>query len=179
MPASGFSIAIRVSDPKWLEKNAERLLDFSALFGELRDAWVEHNKDKFEQSMGAQELGVWMDDTTFWKELSDAYLAEKEREGYEDWLMVRTGELMDGLVSGSGPDWYEDIAERRCLFGTLNIKAFYNRETRPVMFLDEEDRKAFVKLVVAYLEWKVPFGRPPSPEVRRMDAEFRALMAGS
>ena len=110
-----------------------------------------------------------------WKPLDPDYAESKENAGYPDWLMVRDGELMRSLTQNQKPGWFEDVNPLSAQFGTLLKQAFYNQLTRPVQFLDVEDRLMIQDMVDAWLNGGPPFDPYEPGDTERMDAEFKAM----
>jgi len=151
-----YTISIRFKNAGMMAKQAEKMKDFSALFRVIENLWVEHNKDKFDKARGAQEMGVSFPDGIFWEELSEKYLARKEAQGYDDWLMVKSGALMRSLTD-RGTGWFDIIEPMAAYWGTELPEAGYNFESRPTVFLDPVDRKNIVDTLYKWLEDMPPF----------------------
>ena len=124
---------------------AERMKDFSIPFGNIIANWTRSNVDKFGAGRGSESSGFSGGALTpaRWDPLTEKYRQAKQRRGFADWLMVRTGELMGALTARGGFGEYIDA--HRAVFGTpLDAsdadKALYNSEKRPTVFLNESDR---------------------------------------
>lgn len=176
MPFNTFAVEVRFKGRQQWAAFVQRLGSFKVVFDAIIDRWVGHNVEKFEASKGAETTGYYFDDDVAWLPLkSDAYRAQKRRDGYEDWLMVRTGELKDSLTSrDSGPYWYEDVGDEQATFGTLDRKAEWNAATRPVMFLDGNDRAMILEMFGSYMEGEPPF-RPFVGTGQVMDREYKGI----
>lgn len=144
------------------------------MFEAFIERWQEHNEAKFEAAQGMEATGV-MFDGAWWKPLSPEYMAEK-RKDYDDWLMVRDGDLIESLTNPGASGWYEEVTDTTARFGTLLKQATFNWESRPVMFLDQEDAANLRGLVIAHLEDRAPFANWVPPAGKQMDAEFHSIM---
>lgn len=151
-------------DPKNFEKLEEiraRLDDFSIPFASIIAEWAEGNKRrKFAKGVGAERTGV--DQTTAsWQPVTESYYRQKHgpivrgnRTLYPDWLMVKTGALMEALSTVGGFSEYKDA--HRAVFGTpLNPEsaaaASGNKEKRPTVFLDRTDHGVIRRELQRYL----------------------------
>ena len=124
---------------------AQRVRNFSIPFANIIAEWAAGNARKFAAGEGAEIGGASGQDLrpASWTPLSDRYRQAKQRKGFSDWLMVRTGALMESLTSSGG--FAQFIDAHRAVFGTpLDAedadKAMYNSESRPTIFLSEPDR---------------------------------------
>lgn len=176
MPVSSFRIKIILKGEEQIARLGDRLHDFREVFDRFLDRFVRHNRDKFESGRGMEGGGTAFDFETRWKADSPKYSASKRRAGYEDWLMVRTGELMRSLTGRDNFGWYEKLDTHGATFGTLVRQAWYHRETRPVMFLDVQDLNTLRDLFGAYLEGEPPFRAFVPDRGKALDAEFAAIM---
>jgi hypothetical protein len=150
--------------PQNFEKLTEiraRLEDFSVVFSNIIDEWAKGNvKRKFARAIGGEKKGVDQI-MTRWEPVSEAYYRQKHgpivrgnRQLYPDWLMVKTGNLMNTL--GTRGLFAEFIDKKRAVFGTpLNDEAeaaaLGNQETRPTVFLDRTDRNVIRRELQQYL----------------------------
>jgi hypothetical protein len=145
----GYHINLRKYTKFSTQALADRVADLSGIWANVRDAWLEHNQDKFNQAKGQQDSGVTFESGTEWMPLTERYSAEKSWAGYDDWLMVRTGELMSDMTYGAqgSSNWSEDLSQpMSAAFGSTNEKIGWNWMkhgiyNRPAQFLDQEDRE--------------------------------------
>lgn len=147
-----FRLQLKI-DPKNFDKISEmraRLDDFSVPFVNIISAWAKGNvKRKFAKSVG-QELTGSEQSPASWAPVTMAYYRQKHgpivrgtRTLYPDWLMVRTGALMEALGTRGG--FGEFVDKHRAVFGTPMApdeaaKASGNKASRPTVFLDRTDR---------------------------------------
>lgn len=151
-------------NPKNFEKLDEirsRLEDFSVVFGNIISEWAQGNvKRKFARAMGGEKMGVDQI-MTRWEPVTEAYYRQKHgpivrgnRQLYPDWLMVKTGNLMNTL--GTRGLFAEFIDKKRAVFGhPLNDEAeaaaMGNIESRPTIFLDRTDHHVIRRELQRYL----------------------------
>jgi len=176
-----FSVSIVFRNWDALEQMKHRVAGFQEVFEAIIERWTAHNADKFEEARGAQLSGVIFDVDTepvMWKGVTDEYAAEKTRDGFPNWLMVRTGELMASLTEPGNLGWYAEVEKDYALFGTILNKAIWHRFTRPVNFLDSEDRQMIRDMFGAYLDGEAPFRQYEKSEAKVMDAEFKSMFKG-
>ena len=135
---------------------AQRMEDFSIPFGKIIDNWAASNVLKFGAGKGSESSGFSGGALTpsRWEPLTEKYRAAKEKKGFSNWLMVRTGDLMSSLTSRGA--FAEFIDAHRAVFGTpLDAedadKALYNSETRPTVFLSESNRLNIRSELQAYI----------------------------
>lgn len=124
---------------------AERVKDFSIPFANIIAEWAKSNEMKFAAGKGSETSGFSGGALTpsRWEPLTVKYQFAKARKGFTNWLMVRTGSLMQALTDVSG--FAQFIDAHRVVFGTpLDAedadKAMYNREKRNTIFLSESDQ---------------------------------------
>jgi len=181
MPIGSFNVRLTLKNQSAFERLGKKVQDFRPVWEEVITRWLSHNEDKFAEGRGAQLSGVDFDmesEPVMWMGVTDEYAAEKTRTGFENWLMVRTGELKTSLTERHTVDWWEEQEPLAVRFGTMNKKAFWNWEKRPTMFLDVMDRQMIRDMVGAYLNFEPPFRPWTGQEVKRMDAEFRSQFGG-
>ena len=158
-----FRLRVEVN-PKNVEKLdeiASRLKDFSVVFSNIIDEWATGNvKRKFARGLGAERTGIDQPPAE-WKPVSQAYYRQKHgpivrgsRTLFPDWLMVKTGTLMNALGRRGGFTEYVDA--HRAVFGTpidpdAAAAAIGNKETRPTVFFDRTDRHAIRRELQQYL----------------------------
>lgn len=181
MPVSGFRVKITLLQGDALPRMIERIRQgFEDVYHEIIERFAAHNEDKFEEAAGAQGTGVSFDSgNVIWKPLSPAYAAAKAAGGYSDWLMVREGDLIESMTNPDDAGWYEEVGDRHARFGTILPQAEYNADTRPVMFLDPDDRQMTADMFGNYLGGEGPFREYVPPRAKTLDAEFHAIMGGT
>lgn len=160
---------------------AARVTGFKEVFEAIIDRWVAHNRDKFEEARGAQLSGVVFDtevEPVMWQGVTDDYAAQKSMDGFENWLMVRSGDLMRSLIERDNLGWWEDVQPLFAEFGTILLTAEYHRFNRPVNFLDVQDREMIRDMFAAYLNFDGPFKPFQRSDAERMDAEFKSQFRG-
>ena len=144
-----------------LEEVRARLRDFSVPFAAIIAEWAQGNvRRKFAKGAGAELTGVDQAPAT-WQPVTEGYYKQKhgpivrgDRKLYPDWLMVRTGALMEALGTVGGFGEYTDA--HRAVFGTplspeSAAAAAGNREKRPTIFLDRTDRAMVRRELQRYL----------------------------
>lgn len=178
MPVSGFRVKITLLNGTALPRMIARIrAGFEDVYHEIIERFTAHNEDKFDQAAGAQGTGTAFDSgMVIWKPLSPAYAAEKSAAGYNDWLMVREGDLIESLTNPDDAGWYEEVGDRHARFGTVLPQAGFNQETRPVMFLDPDDRQMTADMFGNYVGGEGPFREFVPPSSKAMTAEFRAIV---
>jgi len=138
-----FRIRVRIDRPELIPGMVARLLDFTPAFEVIRDSWREMNKAKFDKARDQEEVGVGFDYGIFWQPVTDEYHDTKMRQGYDDWLMVKDGALLDAMTEEGAEGWSERLEPTMAAFGvdqTVVPQFGYNFEDRPVAFLDATDR---------------------------------------
>lgn len=164
--AIAFHIDVVVKNQAVLDELKARTLDLSALFQKIYLEWVALNRDKFEASQGQEVSGVTFAGEPHWEPLSKGYHHAKQRAGYEDWLMVRTGDLARSMTN---PELlFRALSPMDALFGTPldpedAAKVAYNWARRQVVFLGVADKNMIRANVQAFFQ---------------MGEAFETLMAG-
>ena len=130
--------------------------DFSIPFSNIVNNWAASNVFKFGAGKGSESSGFSGGPLTpaRWEPLTENYRSAKQRRGFTDWLMVRTGELMGALTARGS--FSEFIDAHRVIFGTpLDAvdadKALYNSQTRPTVFLSKSNRLNILEELQAYI----------------------------
>lgn len=167
-----------------------RLQDISPMLQNLIDEWAHTNEDKFGLGKGAEETGAQMDDGLLWEPLTERYRLAKQRKGFEDWLMVRTGGLMASLTNPDG--FFRAVTNEEAVFGIPvdedeAVKAINKRawDSRQSIFLNEKDRLAIKREFKNYLELgenyrDVLFARGMAAAARRQEIlEWDTAFAGT
>lgn len=191
---TSFKISLFVKNDARLPEIAERVKDLSVVFDHIVGEWVAGNERKFSRGMGASDTGVAQDSFgtgNQWQALSAKYGRQKEREGFPDWLMVRTGDLMNTMTTR---DALVDVIEQtRAVFGMpldeeQAIKVEGNWGRRQAIFLDRPDRLMIERNVKNFIDMggdyqKILFTQgmqnvAAKNEQKRMDAEFQFRMSG-
>lgn len=180
MPVTSFRVSIVLKNQTIFDRLAVKLTDFSTVFDHILDRWLAHNEDKFAQAQGAEADGIsFASGDATWKPDTKKYSAAKRRAGFPDWLMVRTGETKDAMTERGAMGQYEEIEPMQAQFSLTDDprdRARWNMETRPVMFLDDEDQLMIREMFGAYLNDESPFRAYRFPDSSRMEAEFGAIL---
>lgn len=172
----GFRIKVTITKPNMFALIVQRLQDgFAELFEAIIERWQEHNDEKFEQAQGASLSGLDFDGDVSWDPLTPDYF-ETKSEDYDDWLMVRDGDLLESLTNPGAAGWFEQITPRSARFGTTLPQAGWNWDKRPTMFLDEWDRDMIRDLAFAFLDGKAPFKAWTPSATQVLEAEFANMM---
>ena len=192
---TSFKISLFVKNDACLPEIAERAKDLSVVFDSIIGEWVTGNERKFGRGMGASDTGAVQDSFSGaennWQALTPRYARQKEREGFPDWLMVRTGDLMNAMTTRGATA--EVIEQTRAVFGmpldeeqAIKVEGNWNR--RQAIFPDQNDRlmierniKNFMELGGKYQD--VLFTRglqnvAAKNEQKCIDAEFQFRMSG-
>lgn len=180
MPKTSFRVRLNLVGQDAFQKIQRRVLDLREVWNQIVDRWLVSNKAKFDEGRGAQLSGVEFDaedEPVMWLGVTDDYAAAKSAAGFENWLMVRTGELKTSLTERGGIDWWEDLGKMEARFGTENRKEVWHREKRPVMFLSADDRQMIRDMIGAWFNGLPPFRQYVPSETKRYDAKFQARMA--
>ena len=199
-----FTVRVDVSNPGMLEELRARVDDFRPAYEAIYSEWVKVNEDKFSAAKGRESSGADVDGE-FWAALTPEYIAAKHPDGapkrrktktnaqgykeFPDWLMVRSGELMDAMTN---PDaLFHMFQPGMATFGTPNDpgladivqwQAGARQKNRPVVFLGDTDRKSIQRIVQDYLSMGGDFEAKrfalglaavnQESEIESMDAEF-------
>jgi hypothetical protein len=142
MAKIGFNIALIATDDNKLAELRERAADLSPVFERVIDEWAKGNVGKFKKAKGAETGGVSQDSDAYWMGLTEKYRKQKEKEGFTDWLMVRSGELMASLTDREG--FINMVGPTTAAFGTPwssdnEAKIAGNWDKRPSVFLNKSD----------------------------------------
>lgn len=192
---TSFRITLAVKNDTVLPELAARAKDLSVVFDNVIGEWVAGNERKFSRGLGNSATGVDQDTfaggATRWQGLTERYAKQKEREGFPDWLMVRTGDLMNAMTTRDAMG--EAIGPDQAVFGMpldkeQADKVIGNWGRRQTIFLDRRDRLGIEREVKNYMQFggnyrELLFAQglqaaARRDEVKRMDAEFRFRMAG-
>ncbi len=163
MPLTKLSARAVLKNEDALEQMGDRVKDLRPLWNEIVVRWLDHNVEKFDMARGAQATGVVFDTEGMpveWMPLSPGYDVAKRRAGYDDWLMVQSGETRRSVTERDSFGWYEDLRKDGAEFGSILMTAVWHEKTRPIMFLDAEDRKMIREMFGAWFNSETPF-RPP------------------
>lgn len=147
MPATGavtFHLNVAAWNAHLFPEIAARLERLQPLFDEIINEWQRGNEEKFQKGFGAQTSGVEFNPEPTWEPVTDKYARQKTRQGFKDWLMVRTGALKAALTTDEA--FFRFTDDKRAVFGTPNNpeeadKVAYNWEKRQTIFLDSNDMK--------------------------------------
>lgn len=185
MPATGavsFHLNVAAWNANLFPEIAERLKNLSPLFNEIISEWAKGNEDKFQKSVGAQASGVNFSPEPKWEPLTPAYAKQKARDGFKDWLMVRTGDLKASLTSEEA--FFKFVDNERAVFGTPNNpddadKVKWNWEERQTVFLDSNGMKTISLFWNDFVTLGPKFRDIKNTAVlaqRQMNAEFELRM---
>ena len=151
-----FNIRLKVTNLDQLAEISARFADMSVPFQDIIEKWAAANPKKFEEGEGKELTGANVDPFTdvFWEHLTGPYIARKEKEGFPDSIMVRTGELRDALSDVNS--FASAVMAQQAIFGIPNdpdvaARAFYNFEKRQTIFLGEDDLLMIKKTIQDYL----------------------------
>lgn len=149
-----FNITVFTEGLERLPELAARLKDLTPALHNLIAEWAQSNEDKFRESRGTQVGGVQQDDSLFWHGLTEPYMKEKTRKGFEDWLMVRTGDLRRAMTDPEG--FFSVVMPDKAVFGipldpedAIKVTGT-NWELRQAIFLNYKDRLAIKREVKNY-----------------------------
>lgn len=179
MPVTNFSVSVTIKGRDAFDRMAAKLMTFAPAFDAVLERWLAHNEDKFAQSKGAESVGISFSGDATWEGLTPGYMKAKRRGGFEDWLMVRTGETKAALTQRGAFgqfDTIEPMAAHFTLSDEPRQRAQWNIRTRPLLFLDEQDQQMIREMFAAYLNDDPPFRSWKPSEVKRMDAEFGSVL---
>lgn len=194
-----FNVRVYTENAGALPEMQSRMQDLSPAFEAIYQRWVDINEQKFEQAKGGEVGGARVFEE-FWAGLSDSYLKQKHPRGapkrrrkstgeFPDWLMVRTGALMNAMTNPEA--LFHEITEEQAVFGTPNDPDLANivewqsgerQKNRNVIFLSGPDMNAIRQILQDYLGMGGDFQAMRSEkalqnvslqqEVEAMDAEF-------
>jgi hypothetical protein len=188
--ATSFRIDIQVQNDEVFEEVKARFLDLSPAFDAFVREWTKLNTDIFDASAGKETAGAQVDPDVFWEPLTAAYRRAKQREGYPDQIMVRTGQLLKALTD---PDLiFQVIGPQDAVFGSPldpeeAAKVGHNWGKRQAIFFSEPDQRAFRRILRDYLTMGPGFEQQRAEaglravqrqgEVMKMDADFSNAIA--
>lgn len=153
------SLSIQIKNPERLPEIQARMQDLSPAFEKIVNEWVSLNAQKFNKGLGAESSGAQIDADVIWEPLSSAYITQK-RKGYPNWLMVRSGSLMESMTN---PDTvFRMINAQDAIFGTPldpddAAKVSYNWLRRQVVFLGAADKNMIRRIIQDYLGMGINF----------------------
>lgn len=180
MASSGFKVTLQFRNAGAFKRQAEKIgRGFVAVFEAIHERWLAHNSTKFEQGRGSELSGVAFDGEIIWQPDTLPYSMSKRRAGYDDWLMVKTGETMAALTQKNAPGEFHLIEPTRALFSVSDDprdRVRWNWEKRPTIWLDEEDEQMIVDMFGAFMNDLPPFKAFSGMDTDRMDAEFGDVM---
>lgn len=163
-----FNVKVYLENAGVLPELQARMADLSPFFEAVYQRWVDVNAQKFEQSRGAETTGAFIFDE-FWQSLSSGYIKEKHPSGaprrrrkssgeYPDWLMVRTGALMEAMTDPTA--LFNAIGPEQATFGTPNDPELADivrwqsgerQKHRDIVFLAEPDMNSIRMNLQDYL----------------------------
>ena len=172
---------------------AQRVRDFSIPFAAIVAEWAKSNVAKFIAGKGSESSGFSGGPLTpaRWEPLTENYRRSKERAGFANWLMVRTGNLMQSLTDES--NFAQFIDANRVVFGApLDAEAadaaMYNRDKRNTIFLSETNRLSIKRELSNYINFgenykQFLFARAGAlsrmrKEMKTMDIDFADAAGG-
>ena len=140
---TSFRITLAVKNDTVLPEMAARAKDLSVVYDNIANEWVAGNSRKFDKSRGMETFSLEMAPNVWWDYLTYDYRKTNQKEGYKDWIMVRTGMLRKSLPSKCGIN--KNITPETAVFGEPfsdenKKKVKYNWETRQTIFLDKSDK---------------------------------------
>lgn len=200
-----FNVKVFVENAGTLEELRSRMADLSPAFEAIFLEWVKLNEtEKFASSKGMESSGADVDGE-FWHGLTPDYMKEKHPGGaprqrrrrlnaqgyreYPDWLMVRSGALMEAM---SNPDaLFQYFDPQKAVYGTpldpdlsdiVQWQAGERQGGRNVVFLGMSDMNTIRRVIQDYLGIGGDFAQYRNAEamshmnleseIEDMDAEF-------
>jgi phage gpG-like protein len=141
----GFDLKLKIDGEtvinKLLQNCSDLPKDLSEVFKRVRVIVQEAIKQNFEEVGRGQGP---------WAALKPSTLADREAKGFgPEPIGGRTGEMFMSLT-GDGDNTINEIGSDHAAFGAIGIKVKsfhrgkFNQESRPVLYLDEADKKAIV-----------------------------------
>lgn len=193
-----FNVKVYLENAGILPELQARMADLTPFFEAVYRRWVEVNEQKFEQAKGAEATGAFVFDE-FWASLSSRYMEAKHPSGapkrkkasgeYPDWLLVRTGALMEAMTNPES--LFNAIGPQEATFGTPNDPELADivrwqsgerQKHREVIFLAEPDLNSIRMNLQDYLGMGGDFqamrfaaglqAKSLESEMENMDAEF-------
>jgi len=187
MPATGavsFRITVLVENARLLPEIQARMADLSPFFDAVIDDWQRGVEGKFNRGRGQEQAGAEFTPAPTWEPLqSKEYVEQKRREGRENWLMVRTGDLKEALMQGQ---FFRMVEPLLADWGTPadpddEVKVRGNWELRQALFFDSSDMQDIARNANDYMTLGPRFRDikfADGVEKMRMDAEFQAAVGG-
>lgn len=150
-----FNIAVLIEGAEVFPELAGRTSDLRPAFDMIIRKWAKGNADKFRKGEGMGMTGVQDDPSVYWQALSDQYWRSKQKAGFPDNLMERTGDLRNALTDPSG--FFQAMTASDAVFGTPNspedeMKIVYNSRTRQTVFLSNDDSRMIEATIKHYFE---------------------------
>ena len=206
-----FNVKVLLTNPGMLPELQSRMADLEPAFRAIYGEWVDINEQKFGLSKGAEVIGADIFGEE-WAALTPDYIKEKHPGGapkrrsrkvndagyreYPDWLMVRTGALMEAMTN---PDaLFQMFDAQQAVFGTPNDpdladivmwQAGPRQKERFVVFLSDPDINAIKRNLQDYFSMGGDFQEMRSEagmqavqmekEIESMDAGFDFATGGS
>jgi hypothetical protein len=179
--ANGLAFQVHVAIRDNLSPMAVRARDLSPAFEKIIDAWTEGNLEKFEQAEGAERSGLSFD-SVYWKAVTPQYYREKHgpiargsRTLYDDWLMHRTGVLMESMEDKDSMQANATIGQNATSFGfpaaiDEPMKILGNWERRQVIFLSGNDTELIEQIVDDYINAVGEFTNLANTETSESDS---------
>lgn len=154
MASTGFEITVTAKNPGVLPEIQSRLANLTTVFNNIIDEWAKGNSRKFSDGKGQSLSGAEISGQVWWEPLSDNYYIQKQKQGYEDWLMHRTGALEYAMSSPDG--FLRDVGAQAAEWGIPidqmeRNKLQGNASRRKVNFFDRTDQLAIKREITNYL----------------------------
>lgn len=173
MPADlKFNVRVTVINPEVLPEIQGRMEDLSPAFHAIYGEWVGINAQKFDSARGMEAAGADIFGEE-WAGLTPAYMKQKHPSGapqrrrmkpnsqgyteYPDWLMVRSGALMQAMTDPEA--LFQMFDKQQAAFGTPNDPDLANivmwqtgakQKERFVVFISEPDMNAIERNLQDY-----------------------------
>lgn len=202
--AISFNIKVLLENGNMLPELQGRMQDLSPAFQAIYGSWVKLNEQNFELAQGKEAGGADIFDVQ-WAALTPGYIKQKHPGGapkrqrrkagkggyqeYPDWLMVRSGALMEALTNPEA--MFQEFDKQMAAFGTptdpdLADIVIWQMGTRQkeryVVFLSEPDRNMIERTIQDYFSLGGEFADirfaqgmaalNKETEVEQLDAEF-------
>lgn len=151
-----FDVSLYMQNADKFPELAARSKDLTIVFEHIIRDWAEDNRRKFGLSSGMESSGATVDPTVFWQGLSPAYIKQKNKGGFADQIMVRTGSLRDSLTDPE--QFFQYVSPDQAMFGSPNdpddaMKMLFNWPRRQTIFLGRQDQLMIEKHVKDYLSF--------------------------
>ena len=168
---------------------ASRIENLVPAFENIVNEWANTNREMFQRAEGQQMFGAEVSTDLFWQGLTPDYARQKGADEFPDWLMVRTGSLMESL---SDPNqFFHAETPQQAVFGIPTdpgdeAKAGGNWKKRPTIVLKDMDIPVIRKNLQDYFSLgenyrEIMFQRGLASaynrkEAGKMDMDFRSTV---